>query len=150
MSKAPLLSLPQSPSPSTPDLTQSHDPSPLSATPVPTSNAQSVPSASTSGPIDFIPPVLPSPSRLHKRRPPVVPLTPDEEAAAARVSSRYVIAGLVIATTIPSEKKNPLQSRRALDCRSHLRTLPRCRDTVPGCRRCGGSFAPLSRISASA
>ena len=105
MSKAPLLSLPQSPSPSTPDLTQSHDPSPLSATPLPTSNVHPVLSASTSGPIDFIPPVLTSPSRLHKRRPPVVPLTPDEEAAAARVSSRYVIASLVIATTIPNDKK---------------------------------------------
>jgi len=104
MSRAPLLSLPQSPSPSTPDLTHSHHPSPLSATPAPTSNDHSVPSASTSRPIDVIPPVLLSPSRLHKRRPPLVPLTPDEEAAAARVSARYVIPGIVIATTIPSKK----------------------------------------------
>lgn len=89
MSTTPLLSLPHSPSPSTP---QSHDPPPPSPTPAPTPSAPSLPSASTSGPIDLIPPVLPSPSRLHRRRPPVIPLTPDEEAAAARVSARYVAA----------------------------------------------------------
>ncbi|KAI0250362.1 hypothetical protein BJV78DRAFT_592492 [Lactifluus subvellereus] len=84
----PLLSLPQSPSASTPDLTQSHDPSPLSTTPAPTPSGQSIPSASTSTPLDILPSDLPSPSRLHRRRPPVVPLTPHEEAAATRVSAR--------------------------------------------------------------
>ncbi|KAI0000361.1 hypothetical protein BJV77DRAFT_973468 [Russula vinacea] len=63
MSTTPLLSLPHPPSPSTP---QSHDPSPPSPTPAPT----------------------PTALRSHRRRPPVVPLTPDEEAAAARVSAR--------------------------------------------------------------
>ncbi|KAF8482799.1 hypothetical protein DFH94DRAFT_729768 [Russula ochroleuca] len=85
MSTTPLLSLPHPPSPSTP---QSHDPSPPSPTPAPTPTALSLPSASTSGPIDIIPPILPSPTNSHRRRPPMVPLTPDEEAAAARVSAR--------------------------------------------------------------
>ncbi|KAN0109262.1 Glioma tumor suppressor candidate region domain containing protein [Russula decolorans] len=88
MSTPSLLSLPHSPSPSTPDPVQSHDPSPPSPTPAPTPIALSLPSTSASGQIDIIPPVLPSPSRLLRRRPSVVPLTPDEEAAAARVSAR--------------------------------------------------------------
>ncbi|KAH9083376.1 hypothetical protein EDB83DRAFT_2328949 [Lactarius deliciosus] len=87
MSSPPPLSLSQSPSASIPDLAHSHDPPPLSATSAPTPSAQSVPSASTSAP-DALTPVLPSPSCLHRRRPPVVPLSADEEAAAARVSSR--------------------------------------------------------------
>ncbi|KAH9985997.1 hypothetical protein BJV74DRAFT_845843 [Russula compacta] len=88
MSTTPLLSLPQSPSASTPHHTQSHHPPPLSPPPAPTPSPQPIPSASTSGPSDIVPPRLPSPSRLHRRRPPIVPLTPDEEAAAARVSAR--------------------------------------------------------------
>ncbi|KAI9455321.1 hypothetical protein BJY52DRAFT_1280367 [Lactarius psammicola] len=87
MSRTPLLSLPQSPSASIPDLPHSHDPSPLSAASPPTPSAQSIPSASTSAP-DLLESVLPSSSRLLPRRPPVVPLSADEEAAAARVSSR--------------------------------------------------------------
>ncbi|KAH9017054.1 hypothetical protein EDB85DRAFT_2017500 [Lactarius pseudohatsudake] len=87
MSSTPPLSLSRSPSASIPDLAHSHDPPPLSATSAPTPSAQSVPSASTSAP-DALTPVLPSTSCLHRRRPPVVPLSADEEAAAARVSSR--------------------------------------------------------------
>ncbi|KAN0128753.1 Glioma tumor suppressor candidate region domain containing protein [Lactarius tabidus] len=83
MSSTPHLSLPQSPSASITDLPHAHDPPPLSATSASTPSAQSLPSASTSAPAP-----LPSPSRLHQRRPPVVPLSTDEEAAAARVSSR--------------------------------------------------------------
>ncbi|KAF8271529.1 hypothetical protein EI94DRAFT_1720335 [Lactarius quietus] len=82
MSRTPLLSLPQSPAASIPDLFDSHVPPPLSATSASTPSAQSIPCASTSAP------ALPSPSRMHHRRPPVVPLSTDEEAAAARVSSR--------------------------------------------------------------
>ncbi|KAH9171997.1 hypothetical protein EDB89DRAFT_1968482 [Lactarius sanguifluus] len=85
MSSTPPLSLSQSPSASIPDLAYIHDPPPLSATSAPTPSAQSVPSASTP---DALTSVLPSPSCLHQRRPPVVPLFADEEAAAARVSSR--------------------------------------------------------------
>src|SRR6267154_2681194 len=96
MSTPSLLSLPHSPSPQTPDLAQSHDPSPPSPTPAPTPTPLSLPSTSTSGQIDIIAPVLPSPSRLVRRRPPVVSLTPDEEAAAARVSARFVTACHVI------------------------------------------------------
>ena len=95
MSRTPLLSLPQSPSASIPDLTHSHDPFPLSATSALTPSVQSIPSAGTSAP-DVPASVLPSPSRLHRRRPPVVPLSADEEAAAARVSSRYVMMILVL------------------------------------------------------
>ncbi|KAI9437723.1 hypothetical protein H4582DRAFT_2151288 [Lactarius indigo] len=87
MSSTPPLSLSQSPSASIPDLTHSNDPPPLSATSAPTPSAQSVPFASTSDP-DALTPDLPLPSCLHRRRPPVVPLSADEEAAATRVSSR--------------------------------------------------------------
>lgn len=112
MSTTPLLSLPRSPSPSTP---QSHQPSPLSPTPAPTPAPPSVPSASTSGPVDIVPPLLPSPSRLHRRRPPVVPLTPDEEAAAARVSARYVTPCPVTVKTIQSKISYRVASRLTAD-----------------------------------
>ncbi|KAI9507431.1 hypothetical protein F5148DRAFT_981427 [Russula earlei] len=95
---------PHSPSASTPDLAQSNDPSQLSFTPAPTPTPHSIPSASTSGQIDLIPPTLPSPSRFHRRRPPVVSLTPDEEAAAARVSARYFTTSLVTPQRRPPEK----------------------------------------------
>ena len=95
MSRTPLLSLPQSPTASIPDLSHSHEPPPLSATSASTPSAQSIPSTSTSAPAPPAP-ALPSLSRLHRRRPPVVPLSTDEEAAAARVSSRYVMGLLVL------------------------------------------------------
>ncbi|KAI0267138.1 hypothetical protein BC834DRAFT_969159 [Gloeopeniophorella convolvens] len=86
MSKTPQLSLPQSPSTSTPEPAQSHVPSPLHTTPAPVPPVQSVASTSTSA----LPEILfpPSPTRIHRRRPPIVVLTADEEAAATRVSSK--------------------------------------------------------------
>jgi len=122
MNRTPLLSLSHSPSTSTPE---PNDPSPL---PPPTPISHSVPSASTSEPIDLIPPALPSPSRLHRRRPPVVPLTPDEEAAASQVSARYVTAGLITVQQILSETFP--KGCCTLDRRSHYRALPRCRHAV--------------------
>ncbi len=94
MSRTPLLSLPQSPSASTIDLAHTHDPSLIFTSSAPTPTVQPIPSASTALP-DVLATAVPSPSRLHRRRPPVVPLLPDEEAAATRVSSRYVMVLLI-------------------------------------------------------
>lgn len=137
MSSTPHLSLPLSPSASIPDPHHDHNPPPLSATSPSTPSAQSVPSASTSAPA---PP--PSPSRLHRRRPPVVPLSTDEETAAARVSSRCVMRYFH-----PCNNQADIQGYYSPDRRPYLYSLPRCQHTVPRCWRCRGSFASISCLS---